>query len=157
MGGARQRRLDGTSFKPRKLPDCPQGVRTPSPRTARCAATTTPALHQTHDLPSKSGASVAPAHYAGVRVHYYPGDFPGRCVSAQTMPTASTVTQISCSNGVDGDTFSAMPNKYPTDPASAAAKRAVDDFRYSWYASSESVLTSWLRCSTTCAFTHCQC
>jgi len=36
--------------------------------------TTTPALHQT-----QCGASVAPAHYAGVRLHY-PGDLPGRCV-----------------------------------------------------------------------------
>jgi hypothetical protein len=28
VGGTRQRHLDGTNFKPHKLPDCPQGVRT---------------------------------------------------------------------------------------------------------------------------------
>ena len=28
--GTRSRRFDGTNFKPHELPDCPQGVRTPS-------------------------------------------------------------------------------------------------------------------------------
>jgi hypothetical protein len=28
VGGMRQRHFDGTNFKPRKLPDCPKGVRT---------------------------------------------------------------------------------------------------------------------------------
>jgi hypothetical protein len=54
-----------------------------------------------------------------------------RGVSPQTMPTSLTAAQVTCNYGVDGATFSAMPNKYPTDPASAAARRAVDDFRYS--------------------------
>jgi hypothetical protein len=34
VGGTRQRHFAGTNFKPRKLPDCPEGVRTLSLRAA---------------------------------------------------------------------------------------------------------------------------
>jgi len=53
VGGTRYRHFDGTSFKPRKVPE---NAQTP---------TTTPALHQT-----QCGASVAPAGFAGDWVHH---------------------------------------------------------------------------------------
>jgi hypothetical protein len=48
LGGTRQRHFAGTNFKPRKLPDCPKGVRTPR---------------------SGSPTTTAPTHFGGDRVH----------------------------------------------------------------------------------------
>ena len=64
VGGTRQHRFDGTSLKPQKLP---KNAQTP---------TTTPAL--------ACGASVAPAHFAGDRVH---------AVLASRLNTAQTSWQ----------------------------------------------------------------
>ena len=62
VGGTRKCRLDGIRFKPRKLPDCPKSVRTQR----SCSPTTTPAWVATQ---TTCGASVAPALFAGDRVH----------------------------------------------------------------------------------------
>jgi hypothetical protein len=95
--GPRQRRFDGNNFKPRTLPACtlPHIVPTPAHTAgAVCPSggtgenaqtpTTTPTLpSRTGVLAARTvacGASVAPAHFAGDRVHY-PDALPGRCVS----------------------------------------------------------------------------
>jgi len=58
VGGTRERHFGGINFKPRKLPAC----------------TLPQAQVKTRRLPPR-----APAHFAGVRVHY-PGALPRRCV-----------------------------------------------------------------------------
>jgi hypothetical protein len=58
--GTREHDFAGINLKPRKVPDCPQGARTQR----SCSPTTTPAL--------APHASVAPAYFAGDRVHIIP-------------------------------------------------------------------------------------
>ncbi|HLO13999.1 MAG TPA: hypothetical protein VK206_04160 [Anaerolineales bacterium] len=51
VGGTRPRHVDGTNFKPRRLLDCPQGVRRVPPPHLQCT--------RLPDLLVQSGASVA--------------------------------------------------------------------------------------------------
>src|SRR6266545_1832240 len=68
-GGTRQRRFDGTSLEPHKLPDCEACARCPYGQQSHHHTCTAPRPSGRHDLPSKSGASVIPAYFAGGRVH----------------------------------------------------------------------------------------
>jgi len=69
VGGRRQRYFTGTNFRPRKLPDCLQGVRTLSLRAARFAATSTTAvLPEGRGWAGNAPAYTVPEFGAGVHV-----------------------------------------------------------------------------------------